>query len=116
MRTPAATKIFLVIQNHIGRDQAISAREICRELGWSEGLAREVRRIISEEGCLFDGVLVCAYSGKNSGGYFCAATYEEALTYRNWIANLSRKASKKLELIDRACARFGFNFKRASQT
>ena len=96
-------------RRHSGRDQAISAPDICRELGWPMKRERLVRQIISDESHLWTGVLVC---GVPSAGYFCAADIEEVHKYRNWIADLFHKAADKLRKVDEACTRMGIRFAR----
>ncbi len=114
MRTRGGDKIFSVIRRHVGKENAISAAEICDELGRSAGNAREVRRIISDESCLWPNVLVCAYSGKNCGGYFVAESFEEAETYLNWLTELAAVASRKVFNFREACSKMGIRFKKAA--
>lgn len=110
MRTPQGEHIFRVLKRHIGRDQAITARDICRELGWSAGLAREVRRIIAAEYSAWSAV-VCARAGRGASGYFIAETYEEAQTYRAWLDDLVTVAATKVVAFDEACSKMGLKFK-----
>src|SRR5258708_4776736 len=78
MRTGEGDKIFDVIRAHVGSENAISAPDICRELGWSHGCERNVRRIIAKESHLWPEI-VCARAGDptGGGGYFVAESYEE---------------------------------------
>ena len=112
MRTPEGDKIFAVVRTRIGRDQAISAPDICRELRWPMSRERMVRQIIADESHFWDHVLVCSAAGS---GYFVAAEIEEVHKYRNWIDDLFYRAEEKLRKVDEACARMGIKFPREHQ-
>jgi hypothetical protein len=75
----------------------------CHELGWPEGRERLVRQIIASEAMLWPHI-VCSVPG---AGYFCATDFEEALTYRNWLADLRDQAQLKLETFEKLCAQHG---------
>jgi len=114
MRTLQGDKILSVIRSHVGSDNAISARDICLELGWSAGAReRAVRRIIADESALWSngGHLVCALNGgRGVTGYFVAATFEEAETYYNWLLSLSAVANRKVFNFREACSKMGLRF------
>lgn len=109
MRTALGDKVFSVIRHHYGRDNAITAAAICDELGWTPGMAREVRRIVSNESHLWPGVLVCACAGRDSG-FFVAESYDEALEYWNWLQQLAAVASRKVFNFEQACSKMGIRF------
>lgn len=108
MRTGEGNEIYRVLRTHIGRDQAISAPDICRAIGWSMTRERHVRQVISDESHFWSGVLICSSPG---AGYFVAADFEEVHKYRNWIADLFHQAADKLRKVDNACAKMGIRFK-----
>lgn len=107
MRTQFGDRIFTTLRSRIGRDQAISAPALCQELGWPESRERFVRRIIADESALWPGVLICSVPGD---GYFCAATYEEAETYLNWLSALAAEAANKVTSFRASAARQGLVF------
>jgi hypothetical protein len=107
MRTAEGNEIYRVIRTHVGRDQAISALDICRAIRWPMSRERHVRQVIADESHLWNGVLICSAAG---AGYFVASDIEEVHTYRNWIADLFYKAQDKLAKVDEACAKMGFRF------
>jgi hypothetical protein len=115
MRTALGDKIFSVIRRHYGHGNAITAAAICDELGWTPGMAREVRRIVSSESHLWPGVLVCAFAGRGAGGYFVAETYDEALEYWNWLQQLAAVASQKVFNFEQACSKMGIRFQQQQQ-
>lgn len=107
MRTAEGDKIFRIIRSRIGRPQAISSLDICRELRWPLSRDRMVRQTISDESHLWPAVLVCAVPGQ---GYFCAETYEEAESCDNWLSDLVEAAQNKRTAFRTACQKMGFNF------
>lgn len=116
MRSPEGDKIFSVIRRHVGRDNAISARDICREIGW-DPVARErlVRRLIADESSLWTAgpgarCLVCSAPGNGGAGYFVAASFEEAETYYNWLLSLAAVANGKVFNFRAACSKMGLKF------
>lgn len=118
MRTPEGDNIFRVIRRHSGRENAISARCICRELDWPETRERHVRRIISDESHFWvvdhdTPFLVCAFSGSGNTGYFVAQTFEEAELYENWLSRLASVANLKLFNFRQACSRMGIKLRQA---
>lgn len=92
MRTKTGDKIAAILRGHVGREEALSAPDICRALGWPLKREREVRRVIADEAPLWEGVLVCAKPGD---GYFVAANIDEAQAYQNWLVALTNKAALK---------------------
>lgn len=111
MRTDLGDKVHRIVRRHIGAGNAISAPEIAKELGWRPTMEREIRRLISDEGHLWPGILVCSIPGK---GFFCADSFEEAEAYDNWLADLKTKAVQKHSAFRVACAKMGFNFARTN--
>lgn len=121
MRTPEGEKILSVIRGHVGRENAISARDICLELGWSpKARERLVRRIVADESALWTvpggvdagraAVLVCAAASRGDSGYFVAADFEEAETYYNWLLSLAAVANRKVFNFREACSKMGIKF------
>lgn len=82
-----APQIEAVLRQHVGREQAITAPQICRALNWPLTLEREVRRILKEEGRSWgkEGELfiICAIPGR---GYFLAQDIEEIEAHDNWLS------------------------------
>jgi hypothetical protein len=108
LRTPDGDKIFDVIRHHIGDENAIGAREICRELGWPIGSARHVRRIIAAESPEWQGI-VCAHAGDpaGGGGFFIASTYLEIEAYWAFLDDLRSAAALKVTRFENLCYRMG---------
>jgi hypothetical protein len=94
MSTSAIDEIFSVVRAHRGAANAIDAFDICDELGWSHGCARNVRRLIADNYRTWPEI-VCARVGApdGSGGYFIAETYAEIEAY--W-AHLDDFAAKQV--------------------
>jgi len=107
MRTDEGNKVYAIVRCHIGRENAISAPDICRQLRWPMSRERFVRQIIADESHLWDGVLICAVGGE---GYFCAQTFDEAHAYRNWLRDLMLKSKEKLARFENACSLMGIHF------
>jgi len=105
----AADPIAAILRQHRGRDRAISAREIARQLGWSDGQRREVRRIIEEEDWEAREMPVMACST----GFYLAATVEEFQHRRNWLAALFAKAKQKLADFDTMTRRNGIHLEKS---
>ena len=104
MRTPEGDKIFAIIRQHDGAPNAITAPQICRELGWRKSRQRTVRQIISDESALWEGWPVCAIPGQ---GYFIAQSIEELMSYDNWLADLLTRSCNKLNAFRAAVRKMG---------
>ena len=111
-QSSAADQIFSVIKRHRGFENAIDAIDICDELGWSSGAARNVRRIISDK-CTTWPEIVCARPGDPSGGggYYIAETYEEIERYWSHLDNLFVEAGSKLDKFEKFVRNKGVNLK-----
>lgn len=103
MRTELGNQIHDVLMSRIGRDQAISAPQLCDELGLRRTHERTVRETISTECALWDGFVVCA----GSCGYFAAADIEEILAYDNWLAEQVDTLVQKRDRLRACCALMG---------
>ena len=108
MRTPQGDKIFEVLRAHLGRENAISAPDICTALRWPTGREREVRRIIRAESPLWSDAngIVCAAPG---GGYFLAQTLEEILAYESWLQEGFNSYKERLESVRAYCRARGLH-------
>lgn len=104
MRTPEGDKVFAIIRQHNGAGQAITAPQICRELGWRTSRERVVRQIIADESASWEGWPVCAIPGQ---GYFVAESIEELMSYDNWLAELVSRSTNKLKAFRAALQRMG---------
>jgi hypothetical protein len=116
MKTPLGDKIYSVLARHVGRENAISAPGICRELLWSEGRERQVRQIIRDESPLWaeEHGILCAAPG---GGYFLATTMEELLAYESWLIEGRNSYGERLRRVRAYCRKRGFDleqFRRAA--
>jgi hypothetical protein len=116
MKTPQGDKIYDVLRLHQGRENAISAPEICRALRWPEGRERQVRQIIRDESPLWaeDAGIVCAAPG---GGYFLATSMEELLAYESWLLEGRNSYDERLHRVRAYCRKRGFDleqFRRAA--
>lgn len=107
MKTDEGNKIYAVVRCHIGRENAISAPDICRAIGWPMSRERFVRQIIADENHLWQGILVCAVGG---AGYFVAETFDEARKYRNWLRDLNEASRLKLTRFESSCKVMGIFF------
>jgi hypothetical protein len=107
MRTPEGDRICEILRKHQGREQMISAPDICRELGWRRTREREVRRVIAAESMLWDGVLVCSVGGI---GFFCADHFDDVCAYDNWLTDLAAAATQKRDQFRTLCTRMGLRF------
>lgn len=96
-----ADRIFRLLQRHRGADCAISAPQICAELG--ESNERQIRREIDEHSARWPQ-LVCSLPGQ---GYFIAQTFEEAQKCDSWLSDLAQAALVKRDAFRSACARMG---------
>ena len=102
MRTNPGDKIFAILKTHIGRENAISAPELAKAIGWRSSLEREVRRIIRTESPLWaerDG-LVCAVPG---GGYFLGTSFEELSTYHTWLTEGRTAYEERIAIVANYC-------------
>ncbi len=106
MRTKTGDRIASILRRHVGREEAIGAPDICRELGWPLKREREVRRIIADQAPLWEGVLVCAKPGD---GYFVASNIDEAQAYQNWLNDLTNKAALKSSAFRLSAAAMGLH-------
>ncbi len=104
MRTPDGDKIFAILRQHDGAANAITAPQICRELGWRKSSQRTVRQIIADESALWEGWPVCGIPGQ---GYFIAQSIEELMSYDNWLGGLLVRASDKLSAFRAAVRKMG---------
>jgi hypothetical protein len=104
MRTTQGDKIFAIIRQHDGAANAITAPQICRELGWRKSRERTVRQIIADEAAFWEGWPVCAIPGQ---GYFVAESIEELMSYDNWLADLVDRSSDKLKAFRAALKKMG---------
>lgn len=104
MRTPEGDKIFAIIRQQDGAENAITAPQICRELGWKKSRERTVRRIIADESAFWEGWPVCGIPGQ---GYFVAESIEELMSYRNWLADLVDRSTDKLNAFRAALQKMG---------
>jgi len=104
-----ADKIFRIMLSARGAENAITARDIAIEIGWSSGMEREVRRIIAA----WDHIIVCAkLRGRgDEGGYFIPQTYQEIEAYWAHLSDLASKAEAKVQRFEQACAKAGFNLR-----
>lgn len=106
MRTNTGNTIFNLLREHVGQEEAISAPQICRELGWPDSRERLVRRIIADESALWPDVLICSVPG---AGYFCAASFQEIESADHWLANLATEAAEKHRLFRATAQQLGFS-------
>lgn len=116
MRTPQGDRIYRVLAAHLGRENAISAPDICKALRWPEGRERQVRQIIRDESPLWadDNGILCAAPG---GGYFLAQTFEELLAYESWLQEGRKSYDERLRSVRAYCRKRGFDlqqFRRAA--
>ena len=111
MRTPLGDKIYEILRNRVGRENAIHAHELAEELGMRRGMEREIRRVIGTERNLWvakkgaAAILVLSFSG---GGFFACENYEEYILCRGWCAGDVETARLKLEDLDSCAAIYGF--------
>lgn len=104
VRTPEGDKIFEIIRQHNGAAQAITAPQICCQLGWRKSRERTVRQIIADESAAWEGWPVCGIPGQ---GYFVAESIEELMAYDNWLAELLERSRNKLEAFREALRKMG---------
>ena len=104
MRTEEGDKIFAIIRQHDGAENAITAPQICSELRWKRSRERTVRQIIADEAVLWEGWPVCGIPGK---GFFVARSIEELMSYRNWLADLVARSTDKLNAFRAALQKMG---------
>ena len=106
MRTEAGDKVHDVIRQHNGAAQAITAPQICRQLGWRKSREREVRRAIADESAMWEGMPVCAIPSK---GYFVGETIEELETYDNYLTDLLSRSTNKRNAYRQALRKMGIH-------
>lgn len=104
MRTPEGDKVFAIIRQHDGAENAITAPQICRQLGWRRSRERLVRQLIADESAAWEGWPVCAIPGQ---GYFVAQSIEELMSYDNWLAELLTRSTDKLNAFRAAVKKMG---------
>jgi hypothetical protein len=113
MKRLSAEDIFGVIRRHRGSGNAVTGREIAMELGWPEGIEREVRRFIADEFVYWPEIVCARLRGRgDEGGYFIPETYEEIEAYWAYLSDLASKAEAKVERFEQACAKAGFKLQR----
>jgi len=108
-------QIFALLRPRVGLQMAISARQICDELGWSHGREREVRRIIADHSDRWRDGIVCS---RPDGGFFLAATYDEVLAHHHHLGALHDASKGKLNRFRARCRAAGLhlpNLPRRSQ-
>lgn len=101
-----AEYILRDLRKHVGQANAISARGLARYFILPKLSDRSIRRIISAhwERWAEAGTIVCSKSG---GGFWVAADYEEAVAYRDWIADSGAHLTRRAALITRLCRKHG---------
>jgi hypothetical protein len=113
MKTPEGDKIRQILNSHRGRENAIHARDIATELGWTHGRERFVRTIIASESILWAGqphqMLICSAAGPD-GGFFVAANIEEAYAHESWLSDMRDTAQGRLDEFHKACDKLGIRF------
>jgi len=104
MRTGEGDRICELIRARRGRQQAITAYQICQILGWLPSREAPVRRIIADESMLWSGILVCRAAGDT---YFCATNCEEALACETWLREARDAAQLALDAFLSQCRSLG---------
>lgn len=114
MRTDLGDKVYAVLRQHTGEAEAISSRQICRELRWPLSRERLVRRLIKDESPLWSKegqqLPVCSVPGR---GFFVAASIDEAVARYNWLHDLAVEAGRTRDDFATICTGLGLNVRTA---